>query len=133
MSKPLQQQQIDKISQYDSESRYQYLIKEIVKNDQIWLLTDEHGCVMLNSDNEDCVPIWPNQEFAQLWASEEWSHCNAHPVSLSTWQERWTHGLEDDELAIVVFPTAESDGFIFFPDEFAEELNKQIRKQKNRK
>ena len=122
MSDALDAQQVKTIQQYNAQKRYNYLIKEVLKNQQIWLLVDEHGCVMLNTEEEDCVPVWPNKEFAQAWATEEWSHCTAEAISLEKWHNRWTHGLEDDELAIVVFPDQNSEGLIFFPDEFDFEL-----------
>ena len=122
MSDALDAQQVKTIQQYNAQKRYNYLIKEVLKNQQIWLLVDEHGCVMLNTEEEDCVPVWPNKEFAQAWATEEWSHCTAEAISLEKWHNRWTHGLEDDELAIVVSPDQNSEGLIFFPDEFDFEL-----------
>ena len=122
MSDQLDAKQVKTIQQYDAQKRYNYLIKEVLKNKQIWLLVDEHGCVMLNTEEEDCVPVWPNKEFAQAWATEEWSHCTAEAISLEKWHNRWTHGLEEDELAIVVFPDQNNEGLIFFPDEFDFEL-----------
>ncbi len=133
MSQQLDEQQIKKIQKYDAQQRYSYLLKEVVKNSQIWLLVDEHGCVMLNTEDEDCVPVWPNQEFAEAWATEEWSHCKAEAISLQKWFDRWTHGLEEDELALVVFPDQNSEGLIFFPDEFDFELRQQVKKSRARK
>ena len=132
MSDALDAQQIKTIQQYDAQKRYNYLIKEVLKNKQIWLLVDEHGCVMLNTEEEDCVPVWPNKEFAQAWATEEWSHCTAEAISLEKWHNRWTHGLEDDELAIVVFPDQNNEGLIFFPDEFDFELQQQAKKNSHK-
>lgn len=129
MNDSLNAQQVKEIQQYTPQKRYSYLIKEVLKNKQIWLLVDEHGCVMLNSEEEDCVPVWPNKEFAQAWATEEWSHCKAEAVSLEKWHNRWTHGLEEDELAIVVFPDQNSEGLIFFPDEFDFELQQAKKLQ----
>lgn len=128
MSTALTEQQVKDIQKLDAQKRYNYLIKEVVKNKQIWLLVDEHGCVMLNSEDEDCVPVWPNEEFALAWATEEWSHCTAEAISLDKWHSRWTHGLEDDELALVIFPDQNSEGLIFFPDEFDFELKQQAKK-----
>ncbi|HEY5714853.1 MAG TPA: DUF2750 domain-containing protein [Psychromonas sp.] len=128
MSKTLDAQQVQMIQQYDAQQRYNYLLKEVINNAQIWLLVDEHGCVMLNTEEEDCVPVWPNKEFAQAWATEEWSHCKAEAISLEKWHNRWTHGLEEDELAIVVFPDQHNEGLIFFPDEFDYELRQQAKK-----
>jgi len=128
MSTALTEQQVKDIQKLDAQKRYNYLIKEVVKNRKIWLLVDEHGCVMLNSEDEDCVPVWPNEEFALAWATEEWDHCKPEPISLAKWHSRWTHGLEDDELALVIFPDQNSEGLIFFPDEFDFELKQQARK-----
>lgn len=130
MSKPLDAQQVSTIQQYSPQKRFNYLLQEVLKNKQLWLLVDEHGCVMLNSEEEDCVPVWPNKEFAQAWATQEWSHCRAEAISLETWQNRWTHGLEEDELAIVVFPDENSEGLIFFPDEFDFELQQAKKLQR---
>ena len=132
MSNPLSDQQIKTIQQYDAQQRYTYLTKEVVKSKEIWLLVDEHGCVMLNTEEEDCVPVWPNQEFALAWATEEWAHCNAQAIPLEQWHNRWTNGLEEDELAIVVFPDQNYEGLIFFPDEFDFEL-RQAEKNTHKK
>ena len=128
MSDPKASAAVDSILSQDGEQRFNYLVKEVVANDQIWLLTDEHGCVMLNSDDEDCVPVWPSQAFAQAWATDEWQACKAQAVPLNTWHSRWTRGLEDDELAIVVFPDQQQEGLVIYPDEFDLALKKRAKK-----
>ncbi|MFO6422543.1 DUF2750 domain-containing protein [Motilimonas sp. KMU-193] len=130
----LDSSQIAVIEGYDAEQRYQYLIREAVKEQQLWILTDQHGCVMLNTEDEDCVPVWPNQEFAQAWATGDWQDCEAKAIKLADWQARWTPGLEDDQLAIVVFPKTDEDGLVITPDELDFELSKQQQKKnKSRK
>ena len=84
---------------------------------------------MLNTDDEDCVPVWPNKEFAQSWATEEWSHCTPEAIELDKWHNKWSRGLEEDELSVVVFPDENSEGLILFPDEFDFELKKANRKK----
>jgi hypothetical protein len=128
MSNPLDANLIATIQGYDSAKRLSYLLKEVTSQRQIWILTDEHGCVMLNSEDEDCVPVWPNAEFAQSWATGEWEHCKTESISLAKWQSRWTPGLADDNLAIVVFPNQDEEGFVLYPDEFDMELRKQAKK-----
>ncbi|MBD1556981.1 DUF2750 domain-containing protein [Vibrio sp. S9_S30] len=129
MSKQLNQEQIDTINRYDTEKRLTYCVKEVVENREIWILTDEHGCVMLNAEEEDCVPVWPNKEFAQAWANGDWEACQPESVSLNKWHSRWTRGLADDELSVVVFPNENEEGVILFPDEFDFELKKQANKK----
>ena len=64
---------MNEILQMPADKRHAYLLTQVTLNKQIWILTDEHGCVMLNSDDEDCVPVWPAQEFADYWATGYWS------------------------------------------------------------
>ncbi len=129
MTTPLDDAKIAEIQAFDAEKRYKYLVKEVVANREIWILIDEHGCVMLNTEDEDCVPVWPNKEFAEAWATGDWAECKAESISLNKWHSRWTHGLEDDELAVVIFPNQDEDGLVVFPDELDFELKQQAKKQ----
>ncbi len=125
-------EQLNTIEKYDEEKRLSYLLQQVVSNREVWILADEHGCVMLNTEDEDCVPIWPNEEFAQRWATDEWQHCKAEAISLNKWYSRWSTGLVDDELALVTFPNQDNQGLVLFPEEFEEALLKETKKQ-NRK
>ena len=104
------------------EKRAKYFFDAVQKSQKIWILTDEHGCVMLNTEDEDCVPVWPDEEFAQAWATDEWSNCKAEAISLQKWLSRWSQGLDQDELALVVFPSQDEQGLVYYPDEFEHEL-----------
>lgn len=118
----------EQILNFDDEQRARYFIKEVIANNQIWILTDEHGCVMLNTEDEDCVPVWPSEAFAQAWATEGWQACKAEAISLNKWFSRWSPGLADDELALVVFPSPQEQGLVFYPDELELDLKKQQNK-----
>lgn len=109
------------------EQRVSFFIKSAVQTNKIWILKDEHGCVMLNTEDDDCVPVWPDQLSAQAWATGEWKDCQAESVSLNKWFSRWTHGLMDDELAVVVYPDENEQGMVFFPDELEAELKRKKR------
>ncbi len=122
MANALNENRIAEILNFDDEQRARYFFKEVIENKEIWILTDEHGCVMLNTEDEDCVPVWPNQEFAQAWATEEWQACKPEAISLNKWLSRWSTGLADDELALVVFPSQQEQGLVFYPDELEREL-----------
>lgn len=129
MSEQLTQEQMDTINRYNEEQRLKYCVKEIVANRKVWILKDEHGCVMLNTEDDDCVPVWPNEEFALQWANGDWEDCEPEAISLNKWHSRWTSGLEDDELSIVVFPNQNEEGVVLFPDEFDFELRKQASRR----
>jgi len=132
MVQALSAQEIATILTYDDSQRAGYFIKEVIANNTLWILKDEHGCVMLNTEEEDCVPVWPNEEFAQAWATDEWKNCHAEAISVNKWFSRWSHGLMDDELAVVVFPSQQEQGLVFYPDELENELKAQQKKQSHK-
>lgn len=129
MPHSLSPKEVESVLKLNENERFSYTIKEIVKHKKIWILTDEHGCVMLNTEDEECVPIWPNQEFASLWATGEWDSCKAEPISTAKWFSRWTQGLEEDGLSVVVFPNHDEEGVVVFPDELEFELKKADKKR----
>ncbi|KMT66653.1 DUF2750 domain-containing protein [Catenovulum maritimum] len=127
----LSPQRIAEIEKFNLEQRLQYTIKEIVKNDQVWILTDAEGCMMLTIDDEDGIPVWPNEIFAKAWAMGDWEECEAKPIQLQKWLKDWTPGMLEDELSVVVFPNQNEEGVVLFADEFDFELKRQIKKKLN--
>ena len=128
MTQALDQDSIANIERFTPDERLKYLLKEVVKQKQIWILTDEDGCVMLNTEDEDCAPVWPNKEFAQSWATGEWQDCEPKAISLEKWYASWTSGLEEDDVFIAVFPNQDEEGLIISPQELDYELKQQARK-----
>ena len=113
---------IAEVEQLSADKRLNFLMKQLKTQEALWILTDEHGAVMLNSEDEDCIPVWPGSEFAERWATGEWDKCKPMSINLNTWQEKWLPGLEDDDIAIAVFPGQQEDGIVLFPYEFAQEM-----------
>lgn len=127
-NKVMNVQEIEQIQSSNEEQRFHYFMKEVVEHRKIWILIDEHGSVMLNTEEEDCVPVWPHKEFAESWATGEWEQCQAEAISLNKWHSRWTVGLEEDDLSVVVFPNQQEKGEVLSPEMFDFELTKQERK-----
>ena len=121
----LSQQQLDEISAMPPEQRLRYFINQVVAEKQVWILTDEHGAVMLTTEDEDCIPVWPQKEFAQMWATGEWQGFEPKAIDLNHWMQKWTPGLEDDEIAVVVFPLSEDDGLVLDVAELAFEIEQK--------
>lgn len=119
---------LETIQKYNAEQLYSHFVSEAATQKQIWILTDEYGSVMLNTDDEDCVPVWPSKELAEAWATGEWSDCKAEAISLKKWHSRWTGGLEEDGFAVVICPIEEQDGLVVYPEELDKALEKKTRK-----
>lgn len=120
---------MSEILSFDAEQRLKYTLKQVAESQQVWILTDEHGAVMMTTDEEDCIPVWPNREFAEQWATDDWQGFDAISIPLNEWMKKWTRGLEQDELSVVVFPLLEDSGAVLYPDEFEFELKGKMNKR----
>ncbi|TKB57370.1 DUF2750 domain-containing protein [Ferrimonas aestuarii] len=125
MSDAIPHKEIDAMN---AEERLQYLLKTAAQTRKLWLLIDEYGSVMFNTDDEEGVPVWPHEELALAWATDEWKHCRAEAISTAKWHSRWTRGLEDDQLAVIAFPHGQEEGVVLFPEEFDFELSRKENK-----
>lgn len=119
---------LDAIRKFNDEQLYSHFVSEAATHKTIWILTDEYGSVMLNTDDEDCVPVWPSKALAEAWATGEWSECKAEEISLKKWHSAWTGGLEEDGFAVVVCPFEDRDGLVVYPEELDKALEKKARK-----
>lgn len=117
------------------EQRYELFMKALMDNREAWILTDEYGAVMLNGEEgaEDYVPFWPSQEMAELWADDEWAHCQAKKLSFTDLQVKWLPGMEEDDLSLIIFPGENLEGRIFYPWEFNDVLDKKLAKLDRKK
>jgi hypothetical protein len=124
---------VSQLSQLDSEQRYQYFVEQVAFNKEVWILSDDDGCVMLNTEDEECVPVWPNQETAQAWATGDWDQCEPQAIDLKSWQLRWTAGLEEDGFYVVVLPIETNEGTVVEPQELEANLRKEIKRLNKKK
>ncbi|WP_345844096.1 DUF2750 domain-containing protein [Shewanella algae] len=109
------------------EGRYDFLVEQVKEHKELWVLQDNDGCVMLTTDDEDCIPVWPSEETASLWAVDDWQDCRPLSIGLAEWLERWVPGMEDDELYVAVFPMLEDLGVVIPPHELEQRLAPKTR------
>ncbi|WP_245785647.1 DUF2750 domain-containing protein [Alkalimonas amylolytica] len=126
MEYQLNQDELNKLVQLTPEQRYEYFVHAAADLDAIWILVDDEGFVLVSAEDERCIPVWPHAELAELWIDGEWSECQAQSIPLATWLEKWTSGLQGDELAIAVFPDAEGPGVVVNPLELEEALQAEL-------
>ena len=111
------------------EGRYDYMVEQIKTDNVIWTLQDQDGCVMLTTEDEDCIPMWPSEETAALWAVDEWKECEPLAIPLDEFQQRWVSGMEDDDLFIAVFPVQEDLGVVVPPYEVNERISSKTQQK----
>ncbi|WP_445400326.1 DUF2750 domain-containing protein [Zobellella sp. An-6] len=108
------------------DERFNHFVARVCEHQELWILTDEHGCMMLTSDDdEDCIPVWPHPDYARDWAVDDWSQCKPEAISLQVWLARWVPGMEEDELLVAVFPTADATGVVVDPYELKDAIERK--------
>ena len=72
--------------QLNADYRFDHFISKLVEHEELFVLTDEHGVMMLTTEEEDCIPVWPHPDYAKAWAEGEWAECKAavhHPQGVA--------------------------------------------------
>ena len=118
--------------QLDPDQRYDLFVRTVVATETLWILRDAEGCMLLNADDEECIPVWPSAELAQLWAEQEWAGCQPEAISLKRWLDHWVKGMTEDGLAVAIFPLPEEIGVIEDPADVADALLRQKAKQRKK-
>lgn len=108
---------LDSMLNLPFEKRKEIFLQHVKQNQALWILTDNDGAVMLVAEDEDCIPVWPTQEAAKVWKEAEWAHCEAHKIELSEWVKKWTPGMAEDDLLVVIFPVPGENAMTSFADE----------------
>lgn len=114
--------EIDDVLALDADDRYDYLVDRAVKQHKIWSLHSERGWVMVSTDQEECLPVWPDAAFAEFWITDDWSDCKPVAIDLEEWIKRWLPGMQGDGIAIAVFPGDGEDGMVVDPEELRASL-----------
>lgn len=132
MSKKLSPEEMNAVLAQDAEARYSSFLRQVVEDQTIWVLTDDEGCTILTADGDECIPVWPAAEYAALWIEGEWAECETYAVPLSVWMSRWAKGMEEDGLAVAVFPLQDGMGIVEAPTQLAESIRKYQNKGSKR-
>lgn len=90
--------------------RLEYFAKTVKTSQKVWSLSNEEGFVMVETDEGDCVMVWPDADFAAQWAIDEWDDCEPVEVSYETFTTMWLPSLEKDNITLAVFPNIEDEG-----------------------
>lgn len=90
--------------------RLEFFVNSVKEHQSVWSLSNEEGFVMVETDDGDCVMVWPDADFAAQWAVEEWDDCEPVEISFETFTTLWLPSLEKDNITLAVFPNIEDEG-----------------------
>lgn len=112
--------------QLNADYRYDHFVRKVAEHKELWVLKSEQGLLLLDSEGEACLPIWPHPDYAQTWAKDELAGYTPQAITLEIWLDRWIQGLEQDQIAVAVFPLPDELGMVEEASELAEELQAKL-------
>ena len=92
------------------QERLDYFVQTVSKTEKVWSLENDQGFVMVETDEGDCVMVWPDADFAAQWAVDEWDDCEPAEISLELFKSQWLPSLQQDNITLAVFPNIDDEG-----------------------
>lgn len=97
---------INQASYLSAEERLDLLVMYCENASEIWMLQGENGFIMMESEEELTLPVWPHRDFALHWQKEHDVAAETVSVSLADFIALWAPGLDNNQTTIVAFPFA---------------------------
>jgi hypothetical protein len=86
------------------EDRLAYVLDSVIANKSVWGLMGEEGWILVTSDEDTCLPIWPNEHLAMAWSMAESPNAKPKEIDLEDWQNAWLPGMNKNGTSILVCP-----------------------------
>ncbi len=118
--------ELSDIFRLSAPDRYTLFLTDAVVNAKVWTLKGEDGFVAFSDDaGRDCFPFWPAPEFAEALADGDWSDCQAEPLPLAVFMDRWLPGMARDERPVAVFPAPDGSCIVMDPLTLLQDLKEE--------
>jgi hypothetical protein len=120
----------NKISELPDHDRYEYLLRHVVKNREIWLLHAKDGLYAMFEDEkgQQYIPVWPEKEFADSYAVDDWEGYEAEGMGFNEFIN-WMKELKDDQIFIGAFPNNRLEAIPLDPMVFKTQLEQAGKEQ----
>ena len=122
------EQEVQALLLLSGPKRYEYCIKKIADQEQLWSLWQEGWALAADDAGREVVPIWPHSLYATLCATGRWSKYTPKAIDLLEWKERWTPGMDNDKRLVAVFPTPRDKGVVIAARRFQNDLDNECAK-----
>jgi hypothetical protein len=102
--------------------RVQYFIDRCTETGQVWTVgADDDLVVLATDDDEPFVVAFPHPDFAQDWfTTTDLEDVDLVAIATNDWAHEILPGLQEANIAVLVFPTSEGSGALAEPVDLAE-------------
>ena len=117
---------IENILKMSEDERYNYFIRKVADFEQIWGLSNDGWALLGDNNGSQILPLWPEKEFAELCAVDQWKDYKAEVIELDNFIEKWIPGMTKDKTLINVFLTPNAKGTVISPADLYSDLQDEL-------
>lgn len=117
---------IENIVKMTEDERYDYFIRKVADFEQVWGLNDNGWALLGDDDGNQILPLWPEREFAELCAVDQWKNYKPESIELDNFLEKWIPGMINDKTLINIFLTPDAKGTVVSPPTLESDLQDEL-------
>lgn len=78
----MNQKEFESVINLPANIRYEYFIKKVVDSEEVWGLYENGWSVTEDDEGNKLLPFWPNKEFAEYCATDDWEFYSSKNMDL---------------------------------------------------
>lgn len=124
----MKDKEIENVSGLEPYNRYQYFIKKVADFEELWTIIDENGDYAFSDvDDKVLISFWSAKEYIDSNLNDGWKNCKPKKITLDDLEDEIFDLIASENYLINVFPVSGKSGFVVDLDEFARDLNDELK------
>ena len=115
--------QAEQERQLPARERAELLVDRVLENKVIWGLMGAEGWIMVDSETQTCLPLWPDEASVAFWQRKDLPDSKPQAIALDEFTGTWLPGLKKNQIGLVLFPSGSlREGIVTSADELMLQL-----------
>lgn len=115
--------QAEQESQLPARERAELLVDRVLESKVIWGLMGAEGWIMVDSETQTCLPLWPDEASVAFWQRKDLPDSKPQAIALDEFTGTWLPGLKKNQIGLVLFPSGSlREGIVTSADELMLQL-----------
>ncbi len=107
---------LESVAGLSANDRFGYFVRKVADFGAVWGLFKDGWAMGKDDDGRVAVLFWPEEAFAERYATGEFANHEPKQISLDHFMEKWIPGMTKDNYQVAVFPTTAGRAVFVSPD-----------------
>ncbi|MBD8836983.1 MULTISPECIES: DUF2750 domain-containing protein [Paenibacillus] len=123
----MNQKEFESVINLPANIRYEYFIKKVVDSEEVWGLYENGWSVTEDDEGNKLLPFWPNKEFAEYCATDDWEFYSSKNMDLYEFIDEFLPNLKKEGFKPSIFLN-NADSAVLEVDILIEDLKIELEK-----